>query len=323
MTSELRATPDDVRYAYRLLLGREPDPQGHATYVRLIRERGLHAKDIAKFILTSDEFRNNSHVGTMIEVQLDGYSQFVDPDDRDVSASILNGQKYEPYVEAVIRELLRPGDTFVDVGANIGYFTALAAHLVGPLGHVVAWEPMDKNVQLIYATVWQNQFRNVTVYPFAASADVGLVAMVSGPFSSNAGIARREFGGQRTRVIAQTQRLDDHLGALKRVDVIKFDIEGHELHAWQGALSLLAKHRPQVLTEFHPKCIRENTGREPADYLAVLLEYAGQVEVLHRKHARVMCSDVNSILHEWKRADDEFGMNGAMHIDLYADPQRK
>ena len=316
------ATAEDVRHAYRLLLGREPDPEGYAIFLGLIGERKLRAIELAQLIMASEEFRLNSQSSTMVEVSLDGYSQFVDRNDRDVSASILQGQAYEPYVESVLREILRPGDTFVDVGANIGYFTALAAHLVGTQGHVAAWEPLDKNVQLIYATVWQNRFRNVTVYPFAASADIGLVAMTSGPFSSNAGIAPREFGGQRTRIIAQTQRLDDQLGALKRLDTIKFDIEGHELYAWRGASALLSKHRPHVLTEFHPKCIRENTGRDPAEYLAALFDYSRQVEVLHRKRARVVCTDIESVLREWQRADDDFGMQGAMHIDLYIKPLR-
>lgn len=319
----LDATAEDLRHAYRLLLGREPDSQGLAHFQKVIRNESLSAPDLTKYFLGSEEFQSgNSLVGRMVEMQMDGYSQFVDTDDRDVSAVILQGEPYEPYVESVLRELLSPGSTFVDVGANIGCFTALAAHLVGPQGRVLAWEPLDKNVQLIYATVWKNRFRNVVVYPFAASFDIGLVAMTSGPFSSNAGIAPREFGGQRTRVIAQTQRLDDQLGGIDHIDLIKFDIEGHELYAWQGASSLLAKHRPHVLTEFHPKCIRENTDRDPSEYLALLLEYSGHVEVLHRKRARVVCTDIESILREWQRANDDFAMHGAMHIDLYVNPSR-
>jgi FkbM family methyltransferase len=258
----------------------------------------------------------------MISVSMPGYSLFVSPNDRDISAPIAMGHAYEPYVEAAIREVLRPGDTFVDIGANIGYFTALAAHLVGPEGKVIAWEPLDKNIQLIYATIWENQFRNVTVFPFAASSDVGLVAMSSNPLSSNAGITPRQLGGQRTRVIAQSQRMDDQLAMLERMDVVKFDIEGHELHAWRGASSLIAKHKPHVLTEFHPKCIRTNTTFDPSEYLKVLLDYSAPVEVLHRTRPRVSCFDVDSIMREWRIADEEFGMNGGMHIDLYVRPPR-
>ena len=220
----------------------------------------------------------------------------------------------------MLRKILRQNDVFLDVGANIGYFTALAARLVGPEGRVIAWEPMDKNVQLIYATAWENGFANVTVYPFAASSDVRLVPMTSSPLSSNAGIRRGEIGSQRTRVIAQTQRLDDHLAQLDRLDVIKFDIEGHESHAWKGAASILARHRPHVLTEFHPRCIRSSADIEPIDYLQQLFDYAPRVEVLHRNRDNVVCSTPDEVMREWQFADEEFGMDGGMHIDLYVNP---
>jgi FkbM family methyltransferase len=318
--NNLGATADDIRYAYRLLLGREPDPDGFAAHRRLISEQPLRARDVAQAFLASDEYRAQTQGDGMISVSMPGYSLFVSPNDRDISAPIAMGHAYEPYVEAAIREVLRPGDTFVDVGANIGYFTALAAHLVGPEGKVIAWEPLDKNIQLIYATIWENRFRNVTVFPFAASSDVGLVAMTSHPLSSNAGITPRQLGEKRTRVIAQSQRLDDQLATLERLDVIKFDIEGHELHAWRGASSLLAKHKPHVFTEFHPKCIRANTDFEPSEYLKVLLEYSAPLEVLHRTRPRVSCFDVDSVMREWQIADKEFGMDGGMHIDIHVRP---
>ncbi|KAB2901361.1 MAG: FkbM family methyltransferase [Dokdonella sp.] len=311
--------PEDVRHAYRLLLGREPDPAGYANHVKAAVGR-LRPIDFARLIMASDEYRVKQSALEMIPVEMDGYILYVSPSDGDVSTSIRQRHAYEPYVEAVLRKVLRRGDVFVDVGANVGYFTALAAKLVGPDGRVVAWEPLDKNVQLIYAAAWENGFTNVTVYPFAASSDVRMVPMTSSPLSSNAGIRRGEIGSQRTRVIAQTQRLDDQLAHLDRLDVIKFDIEGHESHAWRGAASILARHRPHVLTEFHPQCIRSNTDIQPIDYLQLLFDYAPRVEVLHRNRENVVCSTPDAVMSEWQLADEEFGMDGGMHIDLYINP---
>jgi FkbM family methyltransferase len=281
-SNDLQATDDDVRHAYRLLLGRGPDPEGLAVYRHLIRQRKLRADELARIFIDSEEFRSKRYGHEALKVSLSGYCLFVSPEDREISAAIASNQAYEPYVESVLRRLLKPGDTFLDVGANIGYFTALGASLVGSAGRVLAFEPLDKNVQLIYATLWENRFENVTVFPFAASSDVRLVAMSSSEFSSNAGVVDRTIGQKRTRVIAQSQRIDDLLATTNRIDVIKFDIEGHEMYAWRGGAKLLAKHRPHVLTEFHPKCIRENTDIDPAAYLRTLLDYAGVVEVLHR-----------------------------------------
>lgn len=312
-------TAEDIRHAYRLLLGREPDPAGYANHTKAAIGR-LRPTDFARSIMASDEYRSKHAHSGMLPVDLGDYSLYVSAHDNDVSAEISQRRAYEPYVEKMLRSVTRKGDTFVDIGANIGYFTALAAHLVGADGRVIAWEPLDKNVQLIYATVWENGFGNVTVYPFAASSEVRLVPMISSPLSSNAGIRRGEIGSQRTRVIAQSQRLDDQLAHLDRLDVIKFDIEGHEIHAWRGAERLLSRHRPHVLTEFHPRCIRSNTDIEPVDYLRVLFDYAPRVEVLHRNRNNVVCTTPDEIMREWQCADEEFAMDGGMHIDLYINP---
>lgn len=213
---ENRATARDVSHAYRLLIGREPDPGGCANYVRLVSGARHSAAELAPYLLPSYEFRSRrgARTGT-VAVSPDGYTLFVNPGDRDIGASILAQRTYEPHVEAMVREVLQTGDTFIDVGASIGYFTAPAAHPIGTQGHVAPSEPLDKNVRLIYATLWHNPFRNVTVYPFAASSQVGLVAMTSGPSSSNAGIVPCAMGGQRTGMLAQTQRLDDLQAGLK------------------------------------------------------------------------------------------------------------
>lgn len=314
----LDATPEDVRHAYRLLLGREPDPEGMETHWRLAREQNLSADALAELFLASDEFRSKQSDYEVVRVAFPGYTLFVSAVDPEISRTIRTGHAYEPYVESALRELLVPGATFVDVGANIGYFTALGAHLVGPSGRVVAWEPVDRNVQLIYATAWENGFENVTVFPFAAASESKLVAMAAQGLSSNAGVIDRGMGQLRTKIVAQAQRLDDCLSGLERLDVIKFDVEGYELHAWRGAERLIAKHKPNVLTEFHPKCLRENGCVDPAEYLKALLDYSSCVEVLHRVRPRVACADVESVIREWRIAGDDLGMGDLMHLDLRA-----
>ena len=220
-----------------------------------------------------------------------------------------------------MKEVLRPGDTFVDVGANIGYFAALGAHLVGPTGHVVAIEPMDKNVQLISATVWRNRFANVEVLPYAASASARIVPMVTGPRTSNGEVVRADPNGRVPALFAQARRLDDMLRDLDRLDLIKFDIEGHELLAWRGFAEGIVRHRPLVLTEFHPKCMRENAGVEPTEYLDVLFGYAESVHVLRGPADRVPCRNVTEVMAEWEAADRRLRSGGTTHLDLFVRPK--
>lgn len=114
-------TAEDIRYAYRLLLGREPDPAGYSNHVKNAAGRARVA-DFAQSIMASDEYRTKHADAEMIPVALDGYVLYVSPSDGDVSTPIRQRQIYEPYVETVLRKILRRGDVFVDVGANIGYW---------------------------------------------------------------------------------------------------------------------------------------------------------------------------------------------------------
>lgn len=313
-----RADIEDVRYAYRLLLGRVPDAQGLEAYARLVRDQPLMPWELAAYFLGSNEFRNRYNA-EIRKVELDGYSIMVRVDDNDVGRVVAQSRQWEPQVISALSERLRPGDRFLDVGANIGYYTAWAAHRVGSGGHVVAIEPMDKNLQLIYATISHNGYSHVRVEPFAASDASRVVCMATHGGSSNGEIlidwAR---GGHPT--YAQARRLDELLADEDRIDVVKFDIEGHELHAWRGFSAGLERSRPIVLTEFHPKCLRENARVAPEDYAAVLLDY-GTVTALHFNAERFVCSDVETIMRRWAVEDAVLNTDGAAHLDLLVEPR--
>ena len=319
----MKATHDDVRHAYELLLGREPDPEGFALYSRMTRSGALSIAHLASIFIGSDEFAARHQRSTApVEVPFDGYSMFVRANDHDIGGPILQTKVYEPHVTRVVRELLRPGDTFVDVGANIGYFMALAAHLVGKGGKVAAVEPMDKNVQLLYATIWRNRFSHVEVFPYAASDANGLLPMATGAGTSNGQVVLGSAEERLPAVFAQARRLDDLLADLNSVRLLKIDIEGHELIALRGFTDGLARHRPQMLTEFHPKCMRENSKIEPADYLAFLFAYGTNIQVLHGDGGQVVCDDADAVMREWQRADHRLAGHGSVHLDLYVRPRQ-
>ncbi|KAB2901364.1 MAG: FkbM family methyltransferase [Dokdonella sp.] len=313
------ASREDIRYAYRLLLGREPDAVGMRTFQAMVATGRVTAGDMAALIMSSAEFRARQGIDAdCIEVGFDGYSMFVRADDLDVGATVRNGT-YEPQVVAAINEHLHVGATVLDVGANIGYYTALAAHKVGPTGRVFAVEPMDKNLQLIYRTIWHNRFRNVQVLPFAASDAAQLLPMATTARSSNGEVLPHDT--QRApSLFAQACVLDDLLPALDRLDLVKIDIEGHEPHAWRGLARTLARHRPVVLTEFHPQCLRDNAHVDPIAYLATLFAYASSVQVLVDQGTRVACDRPDQVMQQWHVADVRSGGRGDNHLDLLVHP---
>ncbi len=89
-------------------------------------------------------------------VRVEGIELAVDVVDASVSHPLLQGQPYEPHIQRVIRNELSTGGVFVDIGANVGYHTALASSLVGPGGIVYAFEPNPENARLIAHT--RNEF---------------------------------------------------------------------------------------------------------------------------------------------------------------------
>ena len=167
---------------------------------------------------------------------------------------------YEPQETLLVREILKPGMTFVDVGANWGYFTLLAAHLVGPQGTVVAIEPDPRMFAKLEANVLRNGFRNVTLHPFAAAAADGhLPLQVYDEAAGNFGLSHLLPGSTDAGAVSVRIRpLDSVLDALGLgvVDLLKMDIEGAEGLALQGlARSLEARRVTSLLLELHPRAL--------------------------------------------------------------------
>jgi len=99
---------------------------------------------------------------------VDGIVLVMNQDDAIVCGALTLGC-YETFPRRLFRDLLKPGMTVVDVGANIGLYTAIAAGRVGPAGRVIAVEPEGRNCRLIHQTLELNRFTNVEVVQAAVS----------------------------------------------------------------------------------------------------------------------------------------------------------
>lgn len=318
--NDIVADADDIRNAYRLLLGREPDVFGFSHFMSRAKSGSLTLHDLVASIIGSPEFLGKNSARP-VEVELDGFSIFVREDDQDIGGPIIKIKEYEPHVTQAVHEFLKESQTFVDVGANIGFFTSLAAHIVGPNGKVIAIEPLDKNLQLIYASIWKNGFGWVDVLPFAASDANVLLPMETRANTSNGQVVLGGSDDHLPIAFAPARRLDELLAGEARVHLLKIDIEGHELVALRAFKEGLARHRPLVLTEFHPKCMRENSKIDPLDYLRFLFDYGDAVRVLRHDGAKTECRDAEAVMREWEQADRRLNSNGTTHLDLFVRPR--
>ena len=293
-----QATPEDVYYAYRLLLRRPPDPDGFANYQRLVA-RGLPLDDLIRGFADSDEARADT---SPLPVDMGGYQVCVQPRDHEFARTIIATRDYEPHVRRAVRQRLGAGDVVVDVGANVGCIALLAATLVGEAGVVVAVEPNPDNLQMLYAGIVLNGAANVRVLPCAAAAG-SAVAALSDNTSNTHLVAARPPGPRR--VYTQTAALDEALAGLPRLDLVKMDVEGHEIDAFDGFRAAIEKHRPALVVEFNPRCLVDLQRREPAELLDRILALYPSVQALSVFGDDERFSRTADLLEHWRRRNRE------------------
>ena len=175
-----------------------------------------------------------------------------------------------------LREWLRPGMTFLDIGAHVGYMTLMGAAAVGPAGTVIAVEPSPANAALLRANVATNGAGNVEVLEAAASDRTGRLELFLSPW--NTGDNRAYPVPEMDRVEVPAVRLDDVLDG-RQVDVVKVDTQGTDHRALRGLEATLARWRPPLVVEFWPLGISES-GDDPSAALAQYAAMGYEVRVL-------------------------------------------
>jgi FkbM family methyltransferase len=214
-------------------------------------------------------------------VQYEGHPLAIDTADVSVSHCFQMGEAYEPHIVKFLKAQVKPGMTVVDVGANIGAHTLLAATLVGTTGCVYSLEPNSENCRLILLTLEKNQLQQVRLLPVAASAEAGFTLFTT-HLGSNGGLLPRTQQALTSPscMVVPTVRLDDVITG--HVDVIKLDTEGAEGLVIDGAKRIMAQHRPVVVSEFSPEMLARVSGRSAAAYLQSYVDMGYELFVLTR-----------------------------------------
>lgn len=196
--------------------------------------------------------------------------------------SYLNGV-YEPGTTAVFRQLVGPGMKVVDVGAHVGYFTLLAASLVGATGKVYAFEPEPENYALLVKNVAVNGYRNVVCLREAVSHKAGNASLFLGKYSIEHSLSPPNAGhAPASAMVVETTSLDDFFAreGWPPIHLIKMDIEGWEWPALEGMTELLRRSEQlKLVVEFTPSLIRR-AGKEPTAFLNRLQELGLRVRVI-------------------------------------------
>jgi|GEM_PF-618734 len=265
-------TLEHVRWAYRLLLDREPE---HEETVRRKLAAWATTRELRTDLLQSHEYHQRNPDAAAAPSQLlviktlpCGARLWLDLSDRVIGIEMLH-DRYEPSETAFVERMLTPGDCAIDLGANLGYFTMIMAQRVGAHGHVYAFEPVPRNAELLERSRAENNFEDrITVMRAAAAESAGTVQMVvplhtinwGGPYIDQ----HEELPPEHEHLTVPAVRLDD---VVERhpVRFIKMDIEGAELLALRGAERLLRRDRPVVMCECNPPQLKNVSHASPQD----------------------------------------------------------
>ena len=161
---------------------------------------------------------------------------------------------YERETQAVFLKWIARGSVVYDVGAHRGFFSLLAAHLVGPQGRVVAFEPSGRNERLVRAHAALNGLTQISSYPYAISGENGTAEFsdLEDDMANTMIATSPRFAAAHRIQRVESRTLDDLVGTeAPAPQFIKMDIEGAELAALAGARRSLARHRPILYFSVH------------------------------------------------------------------------
>ncbi len=198
------------------------------------------------------------------------------PAQSNIGRSIFFHGVWEPEATRFITPRVTAGMTVVDVGAHTGYYTILFARRVGQSGRVLAFEPEQRGLEFLHENLRLNDHRNVTVHPLALSNRAARVTECDKAFF----VADDQDTPDSTAEEAAVRVFDDLIPELgiDRLDIVKIDVEGAELHVLEGMGRALAQWHPAILLEIHPRKMEENCGRTAAQLEEFLVSHGYRTE---------------------------------------------
>ena len=184
----------------------------------------------------------NIHKG---EFNFEGLTFYNEKNNIGIETSIITNNTYEPEVIKEIKLILNKGSTFIDGGANIGFFSLIASKVVGATGSVIAFEPTPLTLNYLKKNINVNKIKNIIVIAKGLSSSekqLPFLLRKDNP-EANSIVAKEDDNLQDEGQIINisTISIDKFCSEknIKKVDLIKLDIEGQELEAIRGAREIL------------------------------------------------------------------------------------
>jgi FkbM family methyltransferase len=204
-----------------------------------------------------------------------GLKLYLDPKDQVITPTILVLGCWEKTETEWFLRAVKPGDTVVDAGAHVGYYTVIGSRLVGDTGKVYAFEPEPANFAMLQKNVRLNGLTNVVLEPKALSNRKGILKLFLADQNRGDHRIYQPEGEARPSVDVEAVRLDGYFKDQKRrIDVVKMDTQGAEGLILEGMMGLLEGRTdgPTIFMEFWPRGL-QGMGTDAGALLKTLQSY--------------------------------------------------
>jgi FkbM family methyltransferase len=212
-----------------------------------------------------------------------GLKMYLHARDSVITPAIISRGSWEPDLTGIFLRIVKPGDTVVDAGANVGYYTLIASRLVGDEGKVYAFEPEPESFALLQKNVRLNGLTNVVLEQKALSNRKGVIKLFIATRNKGDHRIYQPEGESRRSVDVEAVRLDEYFeGQGRRIDVLKTDTQGADGLILEGMTGLLEGRTdgPAILMEFWPHALK-TMGSDPGELLSMLQSYHYQFYDFH------------------------------------------
>jgi FkbM family methyltransferase len=275
----------------------------------LRRMKNMLARRVQRMILLTEAAGRQTgpvpDLETATTVETDWGPLFIDARDDVIRPAIEQHRVWEPGETDLLLGWLRPGMTFLDIGAHVGYYTLLAARRLEPGGLVFAFEPSPRNYELLLANVWRNGLTNVVCLPWAVSDRSTFIDLYVDERNTGDNRIFGEGPGTRVRAVA----LDALPQIRSPIDVVKIDVQGAEEAVIAGMTGLLARSPgARVTLEFWPFGLRA-LGRDARGALDYYRSLGFRVQVQDPERSGIEDWTDEQILDHCAKNDGELHTN--------------
>lgn len=194
--------------------------------------------------------RYNLFQGVVQTIDYNGFQLTLHIDDW-IQENIYFLGAYEKAELKAVSGILRPGDVFLDLGANLGLYSLHASRIVGESGKVISFEPFSTNFNALKEHVAMNQLSNVQLEKLAVGKESGMITLYLNESEGNLGMVTASYIENAIKEEVKIVSIDAYRKEkkLQKVDFIKIDIEGFEYPTLLGMENTLNAYLPSILIE--------------------------------------------------------------------------